>query len=66
MPDDKNQKGKPGRSNEVSRLSQKYGISSADARKLIKRFGNDPEKLYAAAETIKQCRAGWLPGPLAL
>jgi hypothetical protein len=64
MPDDTSQKGEPGRSNEVSRLAQKYGVSSADARKLIKRFGNDPEKLYAAAETIKQCR--WLPGPLVL
>jgi hypothetical protein len=66
MPDGKSQEGEPGRSNEVGRVAHKYGISSADARKLIKRFGNDPEKLYAAAETLKQCRAGWLPGPLAL
>ena len=66
MPEDKSQKGKPARSNEVSRLSQKYGISSAHARVLIKRFGKDPKRLYAAAETLKQCRAGWLPGPLAL
>jgi hypothetical protein len=36
---------------EVSNLAQKYGISRDEARKLIERFGNDREKLYAAAET---------------
>jgi hypothetical protein len=56
MPYDKSQESENGRSNEVSHLAQKYGISSAEARKLIERFSNDPEKLYAAAETLKEDR----------
>ena len=50
MPDDKSKVGEPDRSKvaedqdyEVNQLAQKYGISSADARKLIKRAGNDRE-----------------------
>ena len=43
---------------EVNHLAQQYGISRADARKLIQRLGNDREKLYAAAEMLKQNRAG--------
>ena len=39
---------------EVSHLAQTLGgMSSAEAQKLIERFGNDPEKLYAAAEMLK-------------
>jgi hypothetical protein len=60
MPDDKSKVGEPDRSKvaadqdyEVSDFAQKYGISSDEARKLIERFGNDREKLYAAAETLK-------------
>ena len=63
MPDDKSHVGEPDRSRvageqdyEVSHIAEKYGISSAEARKLIERFGNDREKLYAAAETLKQGR----------
>ena len=60
MPDDKSKVGEPDRSRvaadqdyEVRHLAEQYGISSAEARKLIERFGNDREKLYAAAESIK-------------
>jgi Protein of unknown function (DUF3606) len=63
MPDDKSNVGEPDRSKvaadqdyEVSHLAESLGISSAEARKLIERFGNDREKLYAAAETLKQGR----------
>jgi hypothetical protein len=55
MPDDKSKVGEPDRGRvasdqdyEVSHLAQEYGISIAEARKLIERFGNDREKLYAA------------------
>ena len=59
MPDDKSKVGEPDRSRvsaayEVSHVAQKYGISSAKAQKLIERFGNDREILYAAVETLKQ------------
>jgi hypothetical protein len=64
MPDDKSKVGEPDRSKvaadqdyEVSHIAEKYGISSEEARKLIERFGNDREKLYSAAETLK---LGWL------
>jgi Protein of unknown function (DUF3606) len=60
MPDDKSKVGERDRSKvaadqdyEVSDFAQKYGISSDEARKLIERFGNDREKLYAVAETLK-------------
>jgi len=39
---------------EVNQLAQKYGISSAQARELIERFGNNRENLYAAAEMLNQ------------
>ena len=60
MPDDKSKVGEPDRSrvsaayDEVSHVAQKYGISSAKAQKVIERFGNDREILYAAVETLKQ------------
>lgn len=63
MPDDKTKGGEPDRSHiagdqdyEVSQLAQKFGISSAQVRKLIGRVGNDRQKLYAAAEMLKQGR----------
>jgi hypothetical protein len=59
MPDDKTKVGEPDRSKvaadqdyEVNHLAQKYGISSAEARELIERFGNNRENLYAAAEML--------------
>lgn len=65
MPDDKSKVGEPDRSKvaadqeyEVNHLAQQCGISSSDARKLIQRLGNDREKLYAAAELLKQGRGG--------
>ena len=65
MPDDKSKMGEPDRSKvagdqdyEVNHLAQQYGISRADARKLVERLGNDREKLYAAAEMLKQGRVG--------
>jgi hypothetical protein len=61
MPDDKSKVGEPDRSKvatdedyEVNQLAQKYGISSAQARELIERFGNNRENLYAAAEMLNQ------------
>lgn len=63
MSDDKTKVGKPDRSKvakdqdyEVNQVAQNFGISSAEARKLIDRFGSDREKIYAAAETLKQGR----------
>jgi hypothetical protein len=63
MPDDKSKVGQPDRSRvasdqdyEVSHLAQEYGISIAEARKLIERFGNDREKLHAGAEMLRQGR----------
>ena len=65
MPDDKSKVGEPDRSKvaedqfyEVNHLAQKYGISVSAARKLILRVGHDREKLYAAAEMLKQGRVG--------
>ena len=63
MADDKTKVGEPDRSKvakdqdyEVNYVAHNFGISSAEARKLIERFGNDREKIYAAAETLKQGR----------
>ena len=63
MPDNKSNVGEPDRSKvaadqdyEVSHLAESLGISSAEARKLIEGFGDGREKLYAAAETLKQRR----------
>jgi Protein of unknown function (DUF3606) len=63
MPDDKTKVGEPDRSKvakdqdyEVSYLAHELGISSEQARKLIDRFGGNREKIYAAAETLKQGR----------
>ena len=60
MPDDKSKVGEPDRSrvagdqdDEFLHLADQYGISGSEARKLIERFGNDRDKLYAAAELIK-------------
>ena len=60
MPDHKSKISGPDRSRlaseqdyEVSHIAEKYGISTAEARKLIERFGNDREKLDVTAETLK-------------
>jgi hypothetical protein len=62
MPDDKSKVGEPDRSRvasdqdyEVSHLAHQYGISIAEARKLIERFGNDREKLLRE-EMLRQGR----------
>jgi hypothetical protein len=47
-----------GEQDEVSHIAEKYGISTAEARKLIERFGNDREQLDVTAETLKH---GFLP-----
>ena len=61
MPDDKSKFGEPAdQVYEVSHVAQKYGISSAKARKLIARFGNDREILYAAVETLKEGQQTYL------
>lgn len=59
MPDDKNQVGEPDRNRvagdqdyEVRHLAEKHGLIEEQARKLIDRFGNDREKLEAAAKTF--------------
>ena len=63
MPDDKSKVGEPDRSKvakdqdyEVSYLAHELGITSEQAPKLIDRFGGNREKIYAAAETLKQGR----------
>lgn len=38
---------------EVSYFARKHGISAHQARDIIKKVGNDREKLNAAAEKIK-------------
>ena len=65
MPDDKSKIGKSDRARvageqdyEVSHIAEKYGIRTAEARKLIERFGNDREQLDVTAETLKH---GFLP-----
>ena len=64
MPADKSEVGEPDRSrvaaeqdNEISHLVETLSISSDDARKLIERCGDDPDKIYAAVETMK---LGWI------
>jgi hypothetical protein len=59
MPDDKSHIGEPDRSRvagdqdyEVRYLAEKHGLSVEQARKLIDRFGNDREKLEAAARQL--------------
>ena len=47
-----------GEQDKVSHIAEKYGISTAEARKLIERFGNDREQLDVTAETLKH---GFLP-----
>ena len=63
MSDDKTKVGEPDRSKvakaenyEVSYFAHEHGISTDEARKLIERFGNDRQKLYAAAESLRQGR----------
>ena len=64
MPDDKSKVGESDRSRvaadqdyEVSHLAETLSISSDEARKLIERFGDDRDKIYAAVETLK---LGWI------
>jgi hypothetical protein len=59
MPDDKSKIGEPDRSRvageqdyEVSYIVEKYGLSEDQVRKLITRFGNDREKIEAAARQL--------------
>jgi hypothetical protein len=59
MPDDKTHVGEPDRGRvageedyEVRYLAEKHGLSVEQARKLIDRFGNDREKLEAAARQL--------------
>jgi Protein of unknown function (DUF3606) len=59
MPDDKSHVGEPDRSRvageqdyEVRYLAEKHGLSVEQARRLIDRFGNDQEKLEAAARQL--------------
>ena len=63
MSDDKTKVGEPDRNKvareqdyEVDYVAEKFGISGSEAPKLIERFGSDREKIYAAAETLKQGR----------
>ena len=63
MSNEKTKDGEPDRTrvakeqdDEVAHVAQKFGISCAAAHKLIDRFGSDPEKIYAAAETLRQGR----------
>lgn len=59
MADNKSKHGKQDRSRvannegyEVSYFARKHGISSEQARNLIKKIGNDREKLNRAAEKL--------------
>jgi hypothetical protein len=59
MPDDKNRIREPDRSRfageqdyEASHIAEKYGLSEDQVRKLIARFGNDREKIEAAARQL--------------
>ena len=61
MPDDKIHIGEPDRSRvaayqdyEVRYLADKHGLSIELVRKLIERFGNDREKLEAAARSLSE------------
>jgi hypothetical protein len=60
MPDDKSKRGEADRSKvaggeayEVDYFARKHGITSQQAQDLIKRHGNDREKLDAAAAKLK-------------
>ena len=60
MADDKTKVGEPDKSRvskeqdyEVSYLAHQHGISTAKARELIEQFGNDRNKLNAAALAAK-------------
>ena len=60
MADDKTKRGgsdrrrvAAGEGNEVGYFARKHGISRGEAEKLIKRVGNDREKLNAAASKLK-------------
>jgi hypothetical protein len=57
MADDKKNTGEPDRSRvsgsedyEIRDFAQKYGISSAEARELIRKHGNDRKALIAAVQ----------------
>jgi hypothetical protein len=59
MTDNKSKRGKPDRSRvagnegyEVSYFARKHGISTEEARGLIKKIGNNREKLNNAAEKL--------------
>ena len=59
MADDKTHIGEPDRSRvsgdqdyEVSYLSEKFGLSADEVRQLIKRVGNDSQKLEEVARTL--------------
>jgi hypothetical protein len=41
------------KSNWVTQLTKRYGITRDQARKLIKKVGSDPEKLTRAAEKFR-------------
>jgi hypothetical protein len=60
MPDDKSKRGEPDRGKvaggegyEVEYFARKHGITSQQAQDLIKRHGNNREKLDAAAAKLK-------------
>jgi hypothetical protein len=63
MPDDKTKRGEPDRRKvaaeqdyEINYLAEKHGISRAEARDLLARFGTNREKLDEAARELKQAR----------
>lgn len=64
MADDKSKRGggdrarvAAGEGYEVNYFASKHGISAQQARDLIKRVGNDRQKLNAAASKVKSQRA---------
>jgi hypothetical protein len=66
MPDDKSHVGQPDRSRvaggeqdyEVSYLAEKYGLTTEQARDLIKRVGNDRGKLEEEARKLGTAQRG--------
>jgi hypothetical protein len=65
MPDDKRHVGEPDRSRvageqdyEVSYLAEKYGLTTEQARDLIKRVGNDRGKLEEEARKLGTAQRG--------
>jgi hypothetical protein len=63
MADDKSKRGRQDRARvaryqgyEVNYFANKHGISRAEARQLIARYGNDRVKLNAAAERLNSRR----------